>query len=64
MISASISTGIPSSNMFEDYYELEGKQDKQLNFSSYITDNNFLTTMGLNLSKEEGLNKGVPIPRA
>lgn len=58
IIDASISTGIPPSDTFEDYYKVEGKQDKQFNLCSYITDENFITTMGLRLVKGRGFEQG------
>ncbi|MDR3625841.1 MAG: ABC transporter permease [Ignavibacteriaceae bacterium] len=58
IMDASISTGIPPSDTFEDYYKVEGKQERQFDLCSYLTDENFVNTMGLRLVKGRGFEKG------
>ena len=58
VIDASISTGVPPSYGFEDGYEVEGKQEKQFDLLSYMTDDDFIRTMGLKIADGRGFEKG------
>ena len=58
VIDASISTGVPPSYGFEDGYEIEGKQEKQFDLLSYMTDDDFINTMGLKIVEGRGFEKG------
>jgi putative ABC transport system permease protein len=58
VIDASISSGIPTSDTFEDSYEIVGQENKQFDLSSYLIDENFIKTIGLKLIKGRGFEKG------
>ncbi len=58
VVDASISSGVPPSDAFEDEYEIEGRQDKQFDLISYMTDNNFINSMGLRVIRGRGFEEG------
>ena len=49
IVNASISTGIPPDFGFGDYYKVQNKGDKQFALSSYMTDEDFIKTLGIKL---------------
>src|SRR5690606_5519857 len=53
---ASITTGIPGFGTFDDYYTVEGRGDEKMLLSSYLVDEHFPPTMGLELSTGEGFS--------
>ena len=58
VIDASISTGVPPSYGFEDGYEIEGKENRNVDLLSYMTDDNFINTMQLKVVKGRGFARG------
>ena len=57
VISASVSTGVPPFSRFTDYYKIEGRGDEQFSLSSYLTDEDFCSTMGIHIIKGRGFSK-------
>jgi putative ABC transport system permease protein len=49
---------MPPNSGFGDYYKAEGSGDKQFDLFSYMVDDNFIKTMGLDLIKGRGFSKG------
>ncbi len=60
VIDASITTGIPPGFGFGDYYKIQGKGDKQFALSSYMTDEDFIKTLGIKLIKGRSFEKDHP----
>ena len=60
VIDASISTGIPPNFGFGDYYKIPGKGDKQFDLVSYMTDDDFLKTMGIKIKEGRNFQKDHP----
>ncbi len=58
IVDASISTGVPPSYGFEDGYEIEGKENRNVDLLSYMTDDNFINTMQLTVVKGRGFARG------
>lgn len=54
IIDASISTGVPPHWGFEDYYKVEGKGEEQFDLISYMTDENFISTLGIEIIEGRG----------
>jgi putative ABC transport system permease protein len=57
VVDASLSTGVPPNPGFQDYYKAEGRYDEQLALASYMTDDNFLSTLGVSLIQGRGFSK-------
>jgi putative ABC transport system permease protein len=57
VVDASISTGVPPGAGFQDYYKAEGLQEGQFGLASYMTDDNFLGTLGIRLVQGRGFSK-------
>ena len=57
VINASVSTGVPPNWGFEDLYKIQGKSDEQFDLISYMTDDNFISTMGIDIIKGRGFSK-------
>ena len=49
-----VSTGIPPNFGFGDYYKMPGRGNEQLMLVSYMTDEDFLKTMGIQLQEGRG----------
>ena len=60
IIDASITTGIPPDFGFGDYYKVQGKGDKQFALSSYMTDEDFIKTLGIQLKQGRSFEKDHP----
>ncbi|MGB8321198.1 MAG: ABC transporter permease [Ignavibacteriaceae bacterium] len=60
VIDASISTGIPPNFGFGDYYKIHGKGDEQFDLISYMTDDDFIKTMGVQLKEGRNFRKDHP----
>ncbi len=56
-LDASISTGAPPSWGFQDYYKVEGKGNEQFDLSSFMTDENFISTLGVEIVQGRGFSK-------
>jgi putative ABC transport system permease protein len=54
VINASVSTGVPPYEGFEDSYKGEGKGDKPFDLISYMTDEDFVNTLGINIIQGRG----------
>jgi putative ABC transport system permease protein len=54
--SAAVSTGVPPTYGFEDFYRAEGHGDEQLSLISYMTDEDFLPTLGITLVEGRGFS--------
>jgi putative ABC transport system permease protein len=57
IIDASISSGVPPNWGFQDYYKLEGKGDEQFDLISYMTDEDFLSTLDIEIVQGRGFFK-------
>ena len=60
VIDASVTTGLPPDYGFEDYYKVPGKGDEQVSLSSYMTDQDFIKTLGIQLKLGRGFQKDHP----
>jgi putative ABC transport system permease protein len=60
-LNASLSTGIPPYFGFEDSYKAEGKGGEQIEISliSYLTDEDFLATLGIEIVRGRGFSKEI-----
>jgi len=58
VLSASLSTGVPPNSGFQDSYRMEGKGDEKFQLTSYLTDEHFLSTLGISIIKGRGFSKG------
>jgi len=58
VLSASLSTGVPPNSGFQDSYKMEGKGDEKFQLTSYLTDERFLSTLGISIIKGRGFSKG------
>lgn len=58
-IDASLATGVPPYYGFEDTYNAEGKAGEQIEIqlNSYMADENFLTTLGIEIVRGRGFSK-------
>lgn len=61
VVDASITTGIPPNLGFGDYYKISGKGDEQFSLISYMTDEDFLNTLNIQLVQGRGFLKDHPI---
>ncbi|MCG8605225.1 ABC transporter permease [bacterium] len=57
VIDATISTAVPPLSGFQDYYKVQGKSGEQFDLISYMTDGNFLRTLGISLIQGRGFSK-------
>ncbi len=57
---ASVTTEVPPNPGFEDYYKAEGHQDEQFALESFMTDDDFIGTLGLTVIEGRGFAKGFP----
>jgi putative ABC transport system permease protein len=57
VVDASLSTGVPPNPGFQDYYKAEGRHEEQFGLASYMTDDNFLSTLGVSLVQGRGFSK-------
>ncbi len=54
---ASVSTGVPPDEGFQDSYRVEGEGNKQYELNSYLTDEYFLDTLGVALVNGRGFSR-------
>ena len=57
ILNASLSTGMPPTSGFQDYYTVEGRGDEKFELVSYLADENFISTMGMSIIKGRGFSK-------
>ena len=57
VIDASVSTGVPPDFGFGDYYKVPGKGDEQFMLASYMTDEDFMNTLGIQIDRGRGFQK-------
>jgi putative ABC transport system permease protein len=57
IVAASVSTGVPPYDGFQDSYTAEGRGDEQFQLISYMTDEDFAETMGLQLVQGRGFSR-------
>ena len=57
IVSASISTGVPPYSWFDDYYKIEGRGDEQFTLASYLTDEDFCTTLDIQIVEGRGFSR-------
>jgi putative ABC transport system permease protein len=57
---ASVSTGVPPNYGFGDYYKVPGKGDEQFELVSYMVDEDFIKTLGVQLDQGRGFQKDHP----
>jgi putative ABC transport system permease protein len=57
IINASVSTGVPPYYGFQDYYKAEGKGEEQFDLISYMTDEDFLATLDIEIAQGRGFSK-------
>ena len=60
VMDASVSTGIPPNFGFGDYYKIPGKGDEQFDLISYMTDDDFIKAMGIQLKEGRNFQKDHP----
>lgn len=54
---ATVSTGVPPEWGFQDYYKIEGKESETFDLISYMTDEDFLVTLGIEIVEGRGFSK-------
>ncbi|MFQ5650883.1 MAG: ABC transporter permease [bacterium] len=57
IVNASLTTGVPPVFGFQDYYKVEGVEAEQTDLVSYMTDENFVQTLGLKIVQGRGFAK-------
>lgn len=57
VINATLSTGLPPLGTFQDYYKITRASDEQFELTSYLTDENFVQTLGLQVLAGRGFSK-------
>ena len=57
---AALTTGVPSAFAFQDYYKIEGQGDEQYELSSYMVDDDFAATLGLEIMEGQGFSEDFP----
>lgn len=57
---ASVSTGVPPNFGHGDYYKVQGKGDEQFELLSYMVDEDFIKTLGVQLDQGRGFQKDHP----
>ena len=57
-------TGIPFSSGFQDYYKVEGRGEEQFDLVSYMVDDDFMETLGLDLVQGQGFSEEFPSSRS
>ncbi len=60
VLAAALTTGTPSTSGFQDYYKVEGQGDEQFDLFSYMVDEDFIATLGLDLVQGEGFSRDKP----
>ncbi|MBO6574285.1 MAG: ABC transporter permease [Rhodothermales bacterium] len=61
---ASLTTSVPTYFAFQDYYKAEGHGEEQFELSSYMVDEAYLETLGLELVAGRGFEEGRPADSA
>lgn len=61
--SASISSGVPTTFSFEDYYKVDGRGDEQFEMASYLVDDHFVDTYGLEVMEGQAFQPASPVNR-
>ncbi len=54
---AAVSTGVPPDYGFQDFYKIEGRETEQYDLISYMVDNDFISTLGLDVVQGRGFSK-------
>lgn len=57
IISAAQTTGVPFSGGFQDYYKVETRGDEQFDLTSYMVDDEFVQTLGLEVIQGNAFSK-------
>ncbi|MEM8487041.1 MAG: ABC transporter permease [Bacteroidota bacterium] len=57
IIHATQTTGVPFSDGFQDYYKVETRGDEQFDLTSYMVDNDFIQTLGLDVIQGQGFSE-------
>lgn len=57
VINASVSTGVPPYGGFQDSYTAEGRGDKPFDLISYMADEDFVSTLGIEIIQGRGFSK-------
>ena len=60
IINAALTTGVPPDYGFQDYYKVEGRSDEQFDLISYMVDDDFEATLGLEIVQGQGFSKDFP----
>lgn len=60
IVNAAVSTGVPSSRAFQDFYKIEGQPEEQFELTSYMVDDDFAATLGLEFVQGKGFSKDRP----
>ena len=60
IIDATVSTGIPPNFGFGDFYKVPGKGDEQILLASYMTDENYLNALKIQLKQGRNFQKDHP----
>ena len=60
IVNAALSTGVPPGYGFQDYYKVEGQGDEQYDLISYMVDDDFAATLGLEIVAGQGFSEDFP----
>jgi putative ABC transport system permease protein len=60
VLSAALTTGVPTSPAFEDYFKIEGKGDELYELASFRVDDAYIATLGLEIVKGQGFSPDQP----
>lgn len=60
IVNAALTTGVPPVYGFQDYYKVEGQADEQYDLISYMVDDDFAATLGLEIVEGQGFSEDFP----
>ena len=60
IVNAALTTGVPPDFGFQDFYKVEGQSDEQFDLISYMVDDDFAATLGLEIMQGQGFSKDFP----
>jgi putative ABC transport system permease protein len=60
VVEASVTTGLPTTFSFGDYYKVEGRGDEQFEMDSYLVDDRFVDALGIQVVAGEAFPPGSP----
>ena len=60
VLEVSVTTGVPTTFSFEDYYKVEGRGDEQFEMASFLVDDRFVSTLGMEMVSGQAFPPGSP----